>query len=53
MRDEISRSQRKQRKGDDICAGKRGYSPTVSSRMRNPVGFYSKDWDEDKQEVDE
>ena len=34
-------------------AEKREHSPTVSRRMQNPEGFYSEDWDEDKQEEDE
>ena len=50
MRDEISRSRRKRRKEDDIHAGKREHSPTESGWMQNPEGFYSEDWDEDKQE---
>ena len=53
MRDEISQGQRKWRKEDNIGAEKREQSPAVSWRMRNPEGFYSKDWDEDKQEEDE
>ena len=52
-RDEISRGWRKRRKEDDIRAGKQEHSPTVSRRMQNPEGFYSKDWDEDQQEEDE
>ena len=53
MRDEISRGRRKQRKEEDIRAEKQERSPTLSCRLRNPEGFYSKDWDEDKQEEDE
>ena len=53
MRDEISQGWRKWRKDDDIGAGKQAHSPTVSWRMQNPEGFYSEDWDEDKQEEDE
>ena len=52
-RDEISQSRRKQRKEDDILAEKQEHSPTLSRRLRNPVGFYSKDWNEEKQEEDE
>ena len=52
-RDEISQGQRKRRKEDDILAEKREHSPTVSRRIQNPEGFYSEDWDEDKQEEDE
>ena len=48
-----SPGRRKQRKEDDIRAGKQEHSPTVSWRMQNPEGFYSEDWDEDKQEEDE
>ena len=32
---------------------KRVYSPTVSRRIHNLEGFYSEDWDKDKQEEDE
>ena len=53
MRDEISQGRKKWRKEDDIWAEKTEHSPTVSRRMQNPEGFYSKDWDEDKQEEDE
>ena len=52
-RDEISRGQRKRRKEDDIRAEKQEHSPTVSPRIQNPEGFYSEDWDKDKQEEDE
>ena len=52
-RDEISREQRKRRKEDDIRTEKREHSPTISRRVQNPEGFYSKDWDKDKQEEDE
>ena len=52
-RDEISQGWRKQRKEDNIRAEKREHSPTVSWRIQNPEGFYSKDWDEDKQEEGE
>ena len=52
-RDEISRGQRKRRKEDDIRTEKREHSPTISRRVQNPEGFYSKDWDKDKQEEDE
>ena len=31
---------------------KRGHSPIVSRRIQNPEGFYSEDWDKDKQEED-
>ena len=53
MRDEISQGQRKRRKEDNIHAEKQEHSPTLSCRMGNPEGFYSEDWDEDKQEEDE
>ena len=52
-RDEISRGWRKRRKEDNIQAEKREHSPTVSRRIQNPEGFFSKDWDENKQEEDE
>ena len=32
---------------------KREHSPIVYCRTQNSEGFYSKDWDEDKQEEDE
>ena len=51
-RDEISQGPKKRRKEDNIRAEKREHSPTVS-RTQNPEGFYSEDWDEDKQEEDE
>ena len=35
-RDEISRGRRKQRKENNIRAGKREHSPTVSRRTQNP-----------------
>ena len=50
---EISRGRRKQRKEDNIRTEKREHSPAISRRVQNPEGFYSKDWDEDKQEEDE
>ena len=50
---EISQRRKKRRKEDDIWTEKREHSPTVSRRIQNPEGFYSKDWDEDKQEEDE
>ena len=50
---EISRRRKKQRKEDDNWTEKREHSPTVSRRIQNPEGFYSEDWDEDKQEEDE
>ena len=53
MRDEISRGLRKRRKEDDIRPEKREHSPTVSRRIQNPEGFYSKDWDKVQQEEDE
>ena len=43
----------KRRNEDNIRAGKQEHSPTVSQRSQNPEGFYSEDWDEDKQEEDE
>ena len=52
-RDEIFRGRRKRRREEDIRTEKREHSPTVSRRIQNPEGFYSKDWDEDKQEEDE
>ena len=52
-RDEISRGRRKRRKEDYIRPEKWRQSPTVSRRIQNPEGFYSKDWDKDKQEEDE
>ena len=52
-RDEIAQGRRKQRKEDNICAEKQEHSPTLSCRLPNPEGFYSKDWDEEKQEEDE
>ena len=52
-RDEISQGWRKRRKEEDIRAEKREHSPAVSWRIQNPEGFYSKDWEEDKQEEDE
>ena len=51
--DEVSRWQRKRRKKDDIRPEKRAHSPTVSHRIQNPERFYSKDWNEVKQEEDE
>ena len=51
-RDEISQGQRKQRKEEDIRRKIREHSPTVSRRIQNPEGFFSEDWDEDKQEED-
>ena len=53
MRDKISRGRRKRRREDDIRTEKREHSPTVSQRIQNPEGFYSEDWDEDKQEEDD
>ena len=50
---EISRGRRKQMKEDNIRTEKREHSPAISRRVQNPEGFYSKDWDEDKQEEDE
>ena len=50
-RDEISRGRRTWRR--QYLGRKREHSPTVSQRTQNPEGFYSKDWDEDKQEEDE
>ena len=50
---EISQRRKKRRKEDDIWTEKREHSPTVSRRIQNPEGFYSEDWDEDKQEEDE
>ena len=32
---------------------KQEHSSIVSGRIQNPEGFYSEDWDEDKQEEDE
>ena len=52
-RDEISRGRRKQRSEDNILTEKGEHSSTVSCRIQNPEGFYSEDWDEDKQEEDE
>ena len=52
-RDEISRGRRKQRREDNIGTEKQEHSPRVSRRIQNTEGFYSKDWDEDKQEEDE
>ena len=43
----------KQQKEDDIHPERCEHSPTVSRRTWNPEGFYSKDWDESKQEEDE
>ena len=51
--DEISPGRRKPRKEDNIRAEKREHSPTVSCRIQNPEGFYSEDWDKDKQEEDD
>ena len=51
-RDEVVGGHRKQWKEDDIRPGKCEHSPTVSRRTQNPEGFYSKDWDESKQEED-
>ena len=52
-RDEISRGRGKRRREDNIRTEKRVHSPTVSRRIQNPEGFYSEDWDKDKQEEDE
>ena len=52
-RDEISLGRRKRRKEGDIRAEKQEHSPTLSWWLRNPEGFYSEDWDEEKQEKDE
>ena len=51
-REELARGHRKQRKEDDIPPEKHEHSPTESRRTRNPEGFYSKEWDESKQEED-
>ena len=45
-RDEISRGRRKRRKKDYIGPEKQGHLPTVSRRIQNPEGLYSKDWNE-------
>ena len=52
-RDEISRGWRKRRKEDDIRIEKQEHSPTLSWRLRNPEGFFSEGWDEEKHEEDE
>ena len=52
-RDEVVPGHRKRWKEDDICLEKRENFPMVSRRTQNPEGFYSKDWDESKQEEDE
>ena len=52
-RDEIAQGRRKGRREDDIQTEKQKHSSTVSRRIQNPEGFYSKDWDKDKQEEDE
>ena len=52
-RDISSQGWRKRRKEDDIRAKKREHSPNVSRRIQNPEGFYSEDWDKDKQEEDD
>ena len=49
---EVARGRRKRRKEDDICAEKREHSPSTSKRTRNPEGFYSENWNDDKQEED-
>ena len=51
-RDMISRGWRKRRREGNIWTEKQEHSPTVSQRIQNPEGFYSEDWDEDKQEED-
>ena len=43
---EVAQGCRKRLKEDDILPKKPEHSLTVSQRTRNPVGFYSKDWDE-------
>ena len=52
-RDEISKGWKKQRKEDNIWAEQQEHSSTFSQRLRNPEGFYSEDWDDEKQEEDE
>ena len=52
-RDEIARELRNQRREDHIQTEKQNHSPTVSQRIQNSEGFYSKDWDKGKQEEDE
>ena len=52
-RDEVAQGRRKRRKEANICPEKREYSPRVSQRTQNPLGFYSEDWDELQQEEDE
>ena len=52
-RDEKAQGRRKQRREDNIRTEKQEHSPTVSRRIQNPEGFYSEDWDKDKQEEDE
>ena len=52
-RDEIAQGQRKRRKEDDIRTEKQEHSPTTSRRTQNSEGFFSEDWNEDRQEEDE
>ena len=51
-RDELAGGCRKWWKADDIGPEKCEQSLKVSLRTQNPVGFYSKDWDESQQEED-
>ena len=51
-REEISGGRRKRSKEDQIRQEKQGHLPTVSWRIQNPEGFYSKDREEEQQDED-
>ena len=51
-RDELAGGRRKQQREECIRQEKGEHSPMVSWRTRNPVEFYSEDWDELQQQDD-